>query len=101
MPGWECALQGNGAVGLVAGDGGSGAVAGLFGDDGALVANPFAVVLESDLLKRFGENCGTLVLDIVGDRLVRCCFETRGDGAWARDESRDVADGRASFFQKL
>ena len=29
------------------------------------------------------------------------CFETRGDGAWARDKTRDVADGRASFFEKL
>ena len=30
-----------------------------------------------------------------------CCgFETRGDGAWTRNESRDVADGRASLFQK-
>ena len=67
LPGREWALEGNGAVGFVAGDGGSGAVALLFGDDGTFVANPFAVVLEGYLLERFGENRGTLVLDIVGD----------------------------------
>ena len=110
-------MEGNGAVGFVAGDGGSGAVALLFGDDGTFVANPFAVVLEGYLLERFGENRGTLVLDIVGDckgcggemRAVFCrlgmrwfaCFEMCGDGAWARDKTRDVADGRTSFFQKL
>ena len=117
MPGRECALKGDGAVCLVAGDCGSGAVAGLFGDNGTFVANPFAVVLESDMLERFGENRGTLVLDIVGDRkgcggemrAVFCrlgmrwfaSFEMCGDGAWSRDKTRDVADGRASFFQKL
>ncbi len=95
----ERTLERDGAVGFVAGDGRAGTVALLFGDDRALVTDPFAVVLERNFLERFGENSGTFVLDGVGDG--GRGFETGGYGAGTCDETRDVADGRACRLEKF
>ena len=96
----ERTLKRNGAVCHVAGNCRAAAVAGLFGDNSAFVANPFAVVFKRYLLERFGESRGAFVLDAVGDG--GCiCFEACGYSVWACHESRDVTDCRARFFQDV
>ena len=65
----ERTLKRDGAVGFVAGDGRAGTVALLFSDDGAFIADPFAVVFEGDFLERFGEDGAAFMLDGVGNGL--------------------------------
>ena len=96
----ERTLECDGAVCCVASDCGAAAVAGLLGDHGAFIADPFAVVFERNLLERFGKNRGTFMLDAVENGCITC-FEACSDRVRARDESRDIADGRACLFQDV